>query len=99
MTRTDIIARLKALEPALRAHGVAALYLFGSYARQEAGPESDLDVFIDKTPGRKFGFDELMGSYHALRDALPGIDISYGTRQGLSKYIKDEAEQQAIRIF
>jgi len=90
MTRAEVIAKLKAIEPALRAHGVAGLYLFGSYARDQAGPDSDLDVFVDKVPGRKFGFDELMGSYHALCDAIPGIEISYGTRAGLSKYVKSE---------
>jgi uncharacterized protein len=99
MNRADVISKLKAVEPALRAHGVAALYLFGSYARGEADPDSDIDVFVDKVPGRPFGFDELMGSYYAVCDALPGIEINYGTRQGLSKYIKDEVEQQALRIF
>ena len=99
MKRAEVITKLKAVEPALRAHGVAALYLFGSYARDEAGPDSDIDVFVDKTPGRKFGFDELMGSYHALCDAIPGIEISYGTRAGLSKYVKNEVEEQAVRIF
>jgi len=99
MNRAEVINQLKSLEPELRSHGVAALYLFGSYARDDAGPDSDLDVFVDKAPGRPFGFDELMGSYHALRDALPGIEISFGTRQGLSKYVKDEVEQQAVRIF
>jgi predicted nucleotidyltransferase len=99
MKRAEVIAKLKAVQPALRAHGVAALYLFGSYAREEAGSDSDVDVFVDRTPGRKFGFDELMGSYHALCDAIPGIEISYGTRAGLSKYVKNEVEQQAVRIF
>jgi uncharacterized protein len=99
MNRAEVIDQLKSLEAELRAHGVAALYLFGSYARDDARSDSDLDVFIDKAPGRPFGFDELMGSYHALRDALPGIDISFGTRQGLSKYVKDEVEQEAVRIF
>jgi uncharacterized protein len=99
MNRAEVIDQLKSLEPELRGHGVAALYLFGSYARDDAGPDSDLDVFVDKAPGRPFGFDELMGSYHALLDALPGIEISFGTRQGLSKYIKDEVEQHALRIF
>jgi hypothetical protein len=99
MNRAEVITKLKAVEPALRAHGVAALYLFGSYARDEAGPDSDLDVFVDKNPGRRFGFDQLMGSYHALCDALPGIEISYGTRAGLSKYVKNEVERQAVRIF
>jgi predicted nucleotidyltransferase len=99
MNRADVINQLKSLEPELRAHGVAALYLFGSYARDEARPDSDLDVFVDKVAGRPFGFDELMGSYHALRDALPGFEINFGTRQGLSKYVKDEVEQEALRIF
>ena len=99
MNRVEIITQLRAVEPALRAHGVAALYLFGSYARGEAGPDSDVDVFVDKAPGRPFGFDELMGSYYAVRNALPEIEVNFGTRQGLSKYIKDEVEQQALRIF
>jgi predicted nucleotidyltransferase len=99
MKRAEVIAKLKGVEPTLRAHGIAALYLFGSYARDDAGPDSDLDVFVDKIPGRKFGFDELLGSYHALCDALPGIEISYGTRAGLSKYVKEDVEQHAVRIF
>jgi uncharacterized protein len=99
MNRAEVIAQLKSVEPALRAHGVAALYLFGSYARGDARPDSDVDVFVDKAAGQPFGFDELMGSYHALRDALPGIEVNFGTRQGLSKYVKDEVEQEALRIF
>jgi hypothetical protein len=39
MRRDDVIARLKKTEPALRAFGVNALYLFGSHARDEAGPD------------------------------------------------------------
>lgn len=34
--------------PIARRYGVAALYLFGSYARGEATPESDLDFRVDK---------------------------------------------------
>ena len=63
MPRDEVIAKLKAVEPALRAHGAAALYLFGSYARNEAQPGSDVDVFIDKDRSRKFGFDEFMDIY------------------------------------
>jgi len=99
VNRAEVIHQLKSLEAELRAHGVAGLYLFGSYARDEAGVDSDLNVFVDKTPDRPFGFDELMGGYHTLKDALAGIEIDFGTRQGLSKYIKDEVEQQAVRIF
>jgi len=99
MNHAEMIDRLKATEPQLRAHGVAGLYLFGSYARDEARPDSDVDVFIDKAPGRRFGFDELMRGYFALKDAVPGIKISFGTREGLDRSIRDEIETQAVRIF
>jgi predicted nucleotidyltransferase len=99
MNCAEMINRLKATEPQLRARGVAGLYLFGSYARDEARPDSDVDVFIDKASGRGFGFDELMGGYFALKDAVPGIKISFGTRDGLDQSIKREIENQAVRIF
>jgi len=35
--------------PLARQYGVAALYLFGSYARGEATPQSDLDFLVDRT--------------------------------------------------
>jgi hypothetical protein len=99
MNRADVIARLKARETDLKSKGVAGLFLFGSYARDEARPDSDVDVFIDKTPGRRFGLHELMGSYRVLQEALPGIEVGFGTRQGLSKYIRYDVEREAIRVF
>ncbi|WP_353645912.1 nucleotidyltransferase domain-containing protein [Mesorhizobium sp. WSM2239] len=63
---------------------VEALYLFGSYARDEARVDSDVDVFIDKAPGKKFGFEEFMAAYDLLKEALPDADIQYGTQEGLS---------------
>lgn len=43
------IDEIKAIaSPIAESHGVAALYLFGSYARGEATPDSDLDFRIEK---------------------------------------------------
>ena len=50
MRRDDVIAHLRQTEPALRALGVAGLYLFGSYARDDASAGSDVDVFVDVVP-------------------------------------------------
>lgn len=44
MDRSTALKRLKAHEAELRAMGVTALSLFGSVARDEAGPESDVDL-------------------------------------------------------
>jgi uncharacterized protein len=44
MRRSEVIARLKEAEPAIRALGGQALYLFGSHAREEAVANSGIDV-------------------------------------------------------
>ena len=45
MDRDQIIATLRAMEPELRAQGIEHLALFGSIARGDAGPDSDVDLF------------------------------------------------------
>ena len=47
MTRDDVLARLKALKPLLDSYGVTRLRLFGSHARDDAGPDSDVDLVVD----------------------------------------------------
>ena len=100
MRRNDVLARLKETEPALRAAGVGALYLFGSHARDEAGLDSDIDVFVDPAPEKEFGFLPFMKAYEALQEAFDhSIDVGYSTRAGLSPYIRSDVEREALRIF
>jgi predicted nucleotidyltransferase len=72
MRRDEIIAKLKEAEPALRARGVGALYLFGSYARDEARPDSDVDVFVDPMSDELFGFLNYMNAFEEIRKAVGG---------------------------
>jgi predicted nucleotidyltransferase len=100
MRRDDVIARLKEAEPALRGLGVAALYLFGSHARDEATPDSDVDVFVDVAPGAAFGLRPYMGAFRVLEDAFERkAEIGYSTRDALSPYIRADVERDALRIF
>ena len=46
MQRSTALSRLTAFEPELRAMGVSGLSLFGSVARDEAGPASDVDIVV-----------------------------------------------------
>jgi predicted nucleotidyltransferase len=99
MNRSEVISRLRAVEPKLKPLGVAGLYLFGSYARDEAGPDSDVDVFVDEALDGKFGFNAFMDAHKVLEDAFPGIEVSYTTRNGIVEFYRPYVERDAIRIF
>jgi predicted nucleotidyltransferase len=100
MRRDEVIARLKEAEPALRGFGVAALYLFGSHARDEAKSGSDVDVFVDPAPDHDFGFLPFMDAYQTIQKAFgDAVEIGYSTRTGLSPYILRDVEREAVRIF
>lgn len=98
MRRDQIISALKSVEPEIRALGATALYLYGSYARDEARADSDVDIFIDKDPARPFGFDAFMDIYFKLKETL-GTDVGYTTREGLVDFYRPDIEREAIRVF
>jgi uncharacterized protein len=50
MNRDEIIRTLKERETDLRAHGVRHAALFGSVARNEQRPDSDIDILVDLDP-------------------------------------------------
>jgi hypothetical protein len=99
MNRETVIARLKALEHDLRSVGVAALYLYGSYAWDEAKPDSDLDMLADFEDGRGHGLSEFMAPYHVLAASFPGTDVGYGTREGLHPLYRPHIEPTLTRVF
>jgi predicted nucleotidyltransferase len=99
MNRADVIARLKAAEPELRARGVAALYLYGSYARDEATPNSDIDVLVDFLPGRGLGRSNFLAPIAPLERQFPGKEIGYSTRDSIVPLYLPHIEQSAVRIF
>ena len=99
MNRSEVITKLRAVEPQLRAHGVAALYLFGSYARDQARQDSDIDLFVDSGTRDFYSLNHFVRAYEVIRQAVPGREIGYGPRGGLSKYIRPAVEEEAVRIF
>jgi predicted nucleotidyltransferase len=50
MTRDEIIAKLMEREADLRAQGVSHAALFGSVARGDDRPDSDIDILVDLDP-------------------------------------------------
>ena len=99
MDRAEVIDRLKAVEPALRQRGVAALYLFGSHARNAATATSDVDVFVDPADEEAFSLATSMETLALLQQTFPGTEIGYSTRDGIVPCYLPYVEQGAIRIF
>lgn len=99
MDREQVIAQLEKAGPELQRLGITGLYLFGSYARADADGASDIDLFVEGPNDRKLDFESFMAGYEALQKVLPDADIQYGTRDGLSKYIRADVEREAIRIL
>jgi uncharacterized protein len=98
MRRDEIISRLRDAEPAIRAQGATALYLYGSHARDEATDNSDVDVFIDVEPGQTLDLSHFMEIYQVLSSRL-STKVDYTTRAGLITFYRRAIEDEAIRVF
>ena len=98
MKRSEALAKLKGCAEAVKARGATSLYLFGSAARDEAKVDSDLDLFVDYDPQKKFSLVDLVGIKLVLEDAL-GVEIDVTTRDSLHPMLRKDIEQSAVRVF
>jgi predicted nucleotidyltransferase len=73
MIRDEIIAKLRAHEPELRAAGVRSLALFGSVARGEQHNDSDIDIIVRLTSEAADGGFAYFGRLDALNRRLEAI--------------------------
>jgi uncharacterized protein len=98
MSRSEIIERLQRNADAIRGMGATSLYLFGSAARGKAHPGSDLDLFIDYDPARRFSLLDLVGIKQLLEEQM-SAEIDITTRDSLHPMLKDDIERSAVRVF
>jgi uncharacterized protein len=98
MRRSDVIDQLTRNKDNIKVYGVDALYLFGSHARDEGRDDSDIDVFIDRQPGKTFGFLELTNLEFYLTD-LFRTKVDVMTRTALHPDLKAEIEATAFKVF
>ena len=96
MRRDELLALLRLhFDELARRFGVRSLSLFGSHARDTAGPESDVDLLVE--------FDDRMTfrSYVGLIDyleALLGRHVDLATPDALKPRVRPYIERDLIRV-
>ncbi len=97
MDRATAMAALRAHETELKRLGVQRLYLFGSTVRDEAGSESDVDLFFDHPEG-SLGLFALMEVKKAATRIL-GRKTDIMTRRSLHPILRRDIESSAQQVF
>src|ERR1700730_6726238 len=98
MNSEEILARLKENEAALHARGVAHAALFGSRARGDNRPGSDIDIMIEIDPEAHIG----VFAFAWLKDYIGEFFDAYlalVSRYALKSYIRPAATADAIYPF
>jgi uncharacterized protein len=96
--RKQIIATLRAHQAELCRRGVRHAAVFGSIARGDAKPASDIDIMIELDPTAPIGVFEYVGITQYLSDLFPApVDVA--NRSNLKPLVRSSAERDAVYAF
>ena len=96
--RREIIDRLRQNEAALRARGISRATLFGSRARGDNRPNSDIDIMVEIDPAAGIG----VYGYVALKDHVAALfdgPVDVVSRAWLKPSVKPAVIADAIFAF
>jgi predicted nucleotidyltransferase len=96
MLRDEALAILASQSEALAQFGVTSLALFGSVARDEARPESDVDILVEFN--RPVGLFAFVGLKEYLEQLL-GRPVDLVTRAALKPQLRDRILQEAVGVI
>ena len=98
MKRDEVVAALRAHEPELRASGIVRLSLFGSMARDEARPDSDIDLLASFDEARQLSLLDMIRIENRLADLL-GCPVDLIEEGTLRPRARRNASREAVRAF
>ena len=94
MRRDEVLRTLAEHREEITALGVKSLAVFGSVARDEAGPDSDVDILIEVN--RPFGLFQLVRVQRRLETVL-GRKVDLATSDALRPSMRAQILNEAIR--
>lgn len=98
MDRQTLIEMLKELRPDLAAEGVTHLAIFGSRARGDHRPDSDVDILIEVDPSKQFSLLDVIGVQHHVLDRT-GIAANALMRRSLKPEFRQRVDRDIIEVF
>jgi predicted nucleotidyltransferase len=76
-------------------HGARNVRVFGSAARGDTRPSSDVDLLVDMEPGRSLL--DFVGLWQELEDLL-GLKVDLVSEGGISPYLREQILSEAIAL-
>jgi predicted nucleotidyltransferase len=98
MNTQEILGRLRENERALRERGVTHAALFGSRARGDDRPDSDIDIMIEIAPD----IVRDVYAYVGLKNYIAGLfteAVDVVDREALKSYVRPAATADAVYAF
>ena len=96
-TRDYILSTLGSNINKLARYGIRKVGLFGSYARNEQSPGSDIDILIDFEPDHE-NYDNYMAVYDILEQLFNNEKVEIVTRNGLSPHIGPKILNEVLYV-
>lgn len=97
-TRDQLVTALREHAEDIRTLGVTSLAIFGSRARGDSRPDSDLDLLIDYNNASTFSLVTMVQIEHLLEDML-GLSVQVTTRSSVSADALLRIDPETIRVL
>jgi uncharacterized protein len=98
MNSSEVLETLRRSEASLRARGVRRAALFGSLARGDNQPDSDIDIMVEIDPAARITVFDYVG----LKEYIAGLfdgPVDVVSRDNLKPYVRPAATADAIYAF
>ncbi|HEX7102699.1 MAG TPA: nucleotidyltransferase family protein [Nitrolancea sp.] len=94
MRRDDVLSQLAAHQVEIKSFGVKSLSLFGSVARDEARPDSDIDLLVE--------FDPPVGLFTVIRfrsylEEMLGNRVDLVLHDAVKRQIRERITKDLVR--
>jgi predicted nucleotidyltransferase len=96
MEREQVLLIIAKYRQILEQLGVKSLELFGSVARNEATPDSDVDFLVEFSIDA--GLFELLKVQYYLEDIL-GCGVDLGTKDALREHLREPVLKDIIQVI